>query len=93
MKHIITLILISLLVACTPAIRPQEKTIRPSESSLPRNADYDRVIENQTRAISANQQSPRAYFERGVAFDLKGQHDRALQDLNKAISLNPEYAN
>jgi Tfp pilus assembly protein PilF len=33
-----------------------------------------------------------AYGTRGAAYAGKGQHQRAIQDLNKAIELDPKYA-
>jgi len=35
---------------------------------------------------------PVAYYNRGVAYGRKGEYDRALADLNKAIEINPKYA-
>ncbi|MBI5237593.1 MAG: tetratricopeptide repeat protein [Deltaproteobacteria bacterium] len=33
-----------------------------------------------------------AYINRGNAYYKKGQHDRAIEDFNKAIALNPKLA-
>lgn len=32
------------------------------------------------------------YYNRGVAYDSKGEYDRAIADYSKAIELNPKYA-
>jgi len=32
------------------------------------------------------------FYNRGIAYDDKGQHDRAIEDYNQAIRLNPNYA-
>jgi tetratricopeptide (TPR) repeat protein len=33
------------------------------------------------------------YFNRGVAYGEKGQHDKAIADFSKAIEINPRDAN
>ena len=33
-----------------------------------------------------------AYSNRGGAYEKKGQHDKAISDFNKAIEINPSYA-
>ena len=33
-----------------------------------------------------------AYFNRGLAYANRGQHDKAISDYNKAIEINPRYA-
>jgi len=32
------------------------------------------------------------YYDRGLAYLNKGQNDKALEDFNKAIAINPNYA-
>src|SRR5207253_2753955 len=34
-----------------------------------------------------------AFYDRGTAYSQKGQFDHAIQDYNRAIGLNPDYAN
>ena len=57
----------------------------------------DVVIEGCTSVIQAGQDSPQklavAFDNRGVAYRLKGDYDRALQDYEQAIRLNPNAAN
>jgi tetratricopeptide (TPR) repeat protein len=57
----------------------------------------DTVIDGCTAVIQSGQE-PReklatAFDNRGVAYKLKGEYDRALQDYEQAIRLNPENAN
>ena len=56
----------------------------------------DVVIEGCTAEIQAGQDPPQkiatAFNNRGVAYRLKGEHDRALQDYEHAIRLNPNSA-
>jgi tetratricopeptide (TPR) repeat protein len=57
----------------------------------------DTVIDGCTAVIQSGQE-PRenlatAFDNRGVAYKLKGQYDRALQDYEQAIRLNPSNAN
>ncbi len=51
--------------------------------------DADQVIHGLTRAININPKDARAYQYRGKAFDVKGEHERALADLDRAIELIP----
>jgi tetratricopeptide (TPR) repeat protein len=49
-----------------------------------------------TRAIASRQYTTQnvapLYTSRGVAYGAKGQHDRAIQDFEKAIRLDPNFA-
>lgn len=57
----------------------------------------DVVISGCSAIIQAGQDSPkrlaRAFNNRGVAYKFKGEYDRALEDYDRAILLNPGYAN
>jgi tetratricopeptide (TPR) repeat protein len=59
-------------------------------------AIVDVVIEGCTAVIQAGQDPPQklatAFDNRGVAYRLKGEYDRALQDYEQAIRLNPNSA-
>ena len=56
----------------------------------------DVVIEGCTAVIQSGQDPPQklatAFDNRGVAYRLKGEYDRALQDYEQAIHLNPDNA-
>jgi tetratricopeptide (TPR) repeat protein len=39
-----------------------------------------------------NENLPRAFFNRGIGYDNKGEYDRAIQDYDQAIKLNPNLA-
>jgi tetratricopeptide (TPR) repeat protein len=60
--------------------------------------DWDDQISGVTAAIQAGQVEEkylsRAFFFRGTAYSNKGQYDRAIEDFDQAILLNPrdEYA-
>jgi tetratricopeptide (TPR) repeat protein len=57
----------------------------------------DVIISGCSAVIQAGQDSPRrlatAFNNRGVAYKFKGEHDRALEDYDQAILLNPSFAN
>ena len=57
----------------------------------------DIVISGCSAVIQARQDVPRrlaiAFNNRGYAFKFKGDYDRALEDYDQAILLNPAYAN
>jgi tetratricopeptide (TPR) repeat protein len=56
----------------------------------------DNIIEGCTAVIQASKDPPQklatAFDNRGVAYRRKGEYDRALQDYDQAISLNPGSA-
>ena len=61
------------------------------------DAAIDAAIESFTLAIEAGDLSSQnladAYNNRGFAYHTKGEKDRAIQNYNEAIRLNPNYAN
>ena len=54
--------------------------------------DFDREIEDETKAIALNAKLPLAYHNRAVAHAGKQNHDQAIADETSAIGLNPQYA-
>jgi hypothetical protein len=63
------------------------------EPAPPNTSEQDNAIAAATRMIQDNPRSAHvAYNNRAVAYYQKGDLPRALADLNKAIGLNPEYA-
>jgi tetratricopeptide (TPR) repeat protein len=57
--------------------------------------DQNRRIEGCTRLLEDKEESPSnravAYNNRGLAFQAKGDNDRAFTDYNEAIRLDPKY--
>src|SRR5262249_8968479 len=57
----------------------------------------DVIISGCSAVIQAGQDNPRrlatAFNNRGVAHKFKGEYDRALEDYDQAILLNPSFAN
>jgi len=49
-------------------------------------------IEYFTNAIRIDIEYAGTYNNRGVAYYMKGEYDRAIRDYNKAIESNPDYA-
>ena len=45
-----------------------------------------------TRALGPNPNSAEVFNNRGNAYYNKGEVDRAIRDYNKALDLNPNYA-
>jgi tetratricopeptide (TPR) repeat protein len=56
------------------------------------NKIHDLRIKGCTAIIQVNPKDAIAYHNRGEAYSLKGEVDRAISDYNKAIELNPNYA-
>ena len=54
--------------------------------------DHDLRIKGCSAVIQRNPQDVIAYHNRGEAYGLKGDPDRAISDYSKAIELNPNYA-
>ena len=60
------------------------------------NTDPDLAVAGCTAVIAAGQgptgKLAEAFFKRGVAYGRKGQDDRAIEDFDQAIKLNPNLA-
>ena len=54
--------------------------------------DYDRVLQDYTKAIQLNPDDAIAYNSRGGVYYLKEEYESAIVDFTKAIDLNPNYA-
>ena len=53
--------------------------------------DYDRAIEEYTKAIELNPDLAIAYINRGDAYQCRRLFDRAVADFTKAIELKPDF--
>ena len=53
---------------------------------------YEKSIEHYTKALQLNPQLIVIHYNRGMAYDGKGDVGRAIEDFAKAIQLNPDYA-
>jgi tetratricopeptide (TPR) repeat protein len=56
------------------------------------NKIHELRIKGCTAIIQVNPKDAIAYHNRGEAYSLKGEVDRAISDYNKAIELNPNFA-
>jgi tetratricopeptide (TPR) repeat protein len=63
-----------------------------SKSDCLDSKDHDLRIKGCSSIILRNPKDVIAYHNRGDAYGLKGDVDRAIADYNKAIELNPNYA-
>lgn len=54
--------------------------------------DLDLQIDRYTSAIKINPNFAEAYYNRGYAYDDKGEYDQAIKDYTQAIEINPNYA-
>jgi tetratricopeptide (TPR) repeat protein len=53
---------------------------------------YDRAIENFSKAVEIDSNNASVYSNRGDAYYYKGQYDHAISDCSRAIEINPKYA-
>ena len=58
---------------------------------IPPTGDYLKAIADYTRTIELSPDDYEALNNRGIAFRGLGEPDRALEDFNAAIMLNPDY--
>ena len=54
--------------------------------------DYDRALQDYTKAIDLKPNDAEAYNNRGGAYYLKEEYESAIVDFTKAIQLKPDYA-
>jgi len=60
------------------------------------NKEFDKSIEAATASIALNPNKDIAYsvyMNRGIAYGQINQHDKAIEDFNKAMSINPNMSN
>lgn len=50
------------------------------------NGQYDKAIEEYTKAISINPNNYEYYYKRGIAYSNEGKHENAIEDFTKAIN-------
>src|SRR5215468_12734454 len=81
-----------LAAASTFAQTPQERAWCEGEDAV----SIDQRIEGCSAVIKAardrSEKLAEAFNNRGIGYRLKGDYDRAIQDYNQAIKLNPRFA-
>lgn len=81
---------------CLPHLRPHAGP--PAAANARRDCEQDEDLDLRLRACSsiiegkAENDKPAAYNNRGGAYVLKGEIGRAIADFDRAIALNPEFA-
>jgi tetratricopeptide (TPR) repeat protein len=98
-KHYVARIALTLAVAgCLQAVSSVAQT--PQDWALCLGQDlssFDFPIQGCTAVIQAGRQMldrlATAYNNRGVAYRIKGEYDKAIDDFNEAIKLRPSFAN
>lgn len=97
----ILLILVGLLTVANVSATPQEDIARCTQKiqQNPNDADsyfnrgnayydlkqYERAIQDYSKAIALNTNYAEAYFNRGIVYYNLGQYERAILDYNKAL--------
>src|SRR5262245_54423225 len=80
-----TVVAAGMMLASTAALADSKSDCQDSK-------DHDLRIKGCSAIIQHNPKDITAYLNRGDAYGLKGDVDRAIADYNKAIELNPNYA-
>ena len=90
-----TIVLLGLLCACAltsvPALAQDYLDHYEQGEFALRVQKWDRAIEFFTKALADNPKFFAAYHNRAVAYSKKGEYDKSVGDLKKAILLNPDY--
>ena len=74
----------------------EKEYLRQKADQLSSDGSWDELIPLYTEIIEMEQEpheKARAYAQRGVAYNYKGDHDLAIVDCTKGLALNPAYAN
>ncbi len=71
---------------------PEAKEIYDQAGKFFEENKFDEAIEAYTRAIEAYANYSSAYFNRALAYALIGQYDKATNDANKVMELEPDAA-
>ena len=92
--HCLTAMVLGSLAGCSSSAAPpsaeQAAALEAQQFLFDGNADQ--AIESYTKAIGLNGNQPDYFLNRGIAYNLKLQPDKAMADLSKAIELNPSLA-
>src|SRR5262245_24303981 len=87
------------LASCTALIESGRQTRQGVVAALTRrgnvhlgNRNYDRAIDDYTKAIRLDTKYAVGFYNRGLAYLRKGRIDRAIEGFDEAIRLNPKYA-
>ena len=86
---------ISVLTECIPLAKDADKKLTIYNNrglAYSGKNEYDRALEDYSKAIELKPDDADAYYNRGVAYARKSEYDRALEDCSKAIELKPDYA-
>jgi tetratricopeptide (TPR) repeat protein len=80
------------IVAATSLVLVSWAVLADDKGDCQDSKDHDLRIKDCSAIILRNPKDVVAYHNRGDAYGLKGDIDRAISDYNKAIELNPNYA-
>jgi serine/threonine protein kinase len=78
----------------TPPYQPQDLSeyYNNEGGSFLAARSFEKAIASFTKSINDNDRDPKTYVQRGYAYLMSGNKTRAMTDFNRAISLNPKYA-
>ena len=85
-----------LIPLCTKIIDLEQEPRAKASAYVKRGAayiqkgEYEKAIEDCTKAVELNRAHANAYINRGIAYDKKGDHDLAIADYTKGLELDPD---
>lgn len=94
-----TLLILAVLTFASPAANPARAGAGEDAAEcfelLTQGGNLDMAIELCTRALNARtlrgEQLAPIYYNRGWAYDAKGDHERAIEDYDRALHIRPDY--
>ncbi len=92
----VAILLLSLMVCLTSPVWAGGSDDAKAGDTAYQEGNYGKAIKLFTKAIASGELSREdlsvTYFNRGNAWDDKGDSDKAIADYTKAIEINPQYA-
>ena len=93
MRKIIICIFLVLTFICSCSEKNETASDWFKKAEASKETDPKKAIEYLSNGIKLQPKVFAAYYNRGIAYQRLGQHQRAIEDFNEAIRLKPDDAN
>ncbi len=91
-KSIATLIVVLVLGSCTIACAEDYLDFYEQGEFALAIEKWGRAVDLFTKSIQDNANFFMAYHNRAIAYSRLGEYDKSIEDLSKAVQLNPDYS-